>query len=296
MNPYRRPSLIAAALGFCLTLIGVTSAQEVLPDGVPEAFESDWDFYPDVIDGAHSSTFVDLGFADHLPLQDFPTRYTVTIQINQPGPHGMGSDREEVDRLNRFEDELYAKGSDAGLLPVGRIRHAGRWSISLMGPAGAEKALRNTAAGLETHTVEVSSQLDADWSFYRKHLLPSSERMQWIRNRRVVDILIENQDVLDTPRPIHHWLYFASEEALQQVQATTTDLGFEVERSGRDGDQPDPLPWVLVVHRNDPASLKHIHAVTRKLGELAEHAGGRYDGWETPVIRAEEAGPATQPD
>src|SRR5205814_6517689 len=169
-----------------------------------------FDFYPCLVDGAPATIYLNLRFEHERPV-GADTRYTIVIRMRDPGPDGAGT-AEEADVLNAFEERAIEELAAHELVYVGRLRKQGSWDISFYGPPGQDDAVRAFAERTDRMAV-VDVQRDETWRFYVELLFPDAERLQWMDDRRLVQILGEQGDNHATPRRVDHWAYFATAAA-----------------------------------------------------------------------------------
>lgn len=247
----------------------------------------EWDFYPCQVNDADASISLNLWFERAAPLTSADTLYWVRFHMRDRGPHGMGTST-EADILNPMADQLVARAGQLDCYYVGRLRSDGVWSLFLYGPADQLDPLRALARDgkeLDNRHVEVGSDLDPDWAYFREFLLPSDERRQWMRDRRTVEVLQQHGDPLLESRRVDHWVYFPTTEGRETFLSEARGEGFAVDVPFDDPDSE--RPYGARVHRVDSVDLEGIHEVVMKLFGIAERAGGLYDGWETVVLKPE---------
>lgn len=230
------------------------------------------DFYPCLVDGAPASIYVNLRYeAQTAP--DADTRYTVAVPIRDTGPHGIGT-AEEGDLLNAWEETLIERVRASGLVYVGRVRNRGVWEVAFYGPAGQLESVRS-AVTLDDRKSDVRTEFDPDWTYYRELLLPDAERKQWMDDRRLVQILREQGDVLVSPRPVDHFVRFDDASKRDAFVAAIATHGFVAQEAE---------PLVAHVTREDAIELDHIHDVVMILVDAATPLGGRYERWSAPIV------------
>lgn len=103
------------------------------------------------------------------------------------------------------------------------------------------------------------------------------------KNEGVAGALIEHGDVLAEGRPVQHWAYFPTEEARAQF------IAFIAPRFAGIDSHTNPMSQgrehaVTFWHTGVPDS-DSMTEITGMLSLAAESCGGKYDGWETQVIR-----------
>jgi hypothetical protein len=247
----------------------------------------EWDFYPCRVDDNPASISLNLGYWRHTPLADAPTLLWIGLQIKTPGEHGMGV-APDATLLYEIEDRISADAQARGLLYLGRLRTGGDWQLTFQGRPEHEALLDDIVAqGLagQGRGYRTGAQPDPEWIYYRDFLFPDAERYQWMLDRRVVDQLRQQGDVLTASRPVDHHLDFPADADLAPFLEAARALGFSVE-----GD-PTPLDDGQVsVHlqRSDALDGLQIHGVVMELTELATAIGGAYEGWGCPVVTASD--------
>jgi regulator of RNase E activity RraB len=241
------------------------------------ATDDAWEFYPCQIDDLPASIVLNLRFERETPA-NATTLYRMRVQMLVPDEHGMG-DASESHAINLLEPQLEERGATAGLTYVARIRSHGLFELVWYGPPDQSAVLHSMRELITDRRTYLDVRPDPDWGFYREFLLPDAERRQWMENRKLVDVLVENHDALTTPRPVHHWLDFASAAGRDAFITAVQALGFT-----HAGGDDEAHPFAAQITREDPVELGHIHDVVMELVELAEQHGGDYDGWETPVV------------
>ncbi len=80
-------------------------------------------------------------------------------------------------------------------------------------------------------------------------------------DRKVVAALARHGDPLITPRPVDHWIYFATAADRAHFLDEVVVLGF----SAYDADEQEQAPYCAQVTRVDPVDLESIHRVVMTL-------------------------------
>jgi hypothetical protein len=243
-----------------------------------------WDFYFCNVNDAFSSIFVDLGIRQDAPDPLRPHLLWIWVPMLAPRDDGLSS-TEEAPTLSAIEDALsVALERECGAVLAGRITGAGRREFYFYGrdDGGFVDAVRMVFAAFTAYAPEVGDQPDAEWSQYLGLLYPSVRQLQQMSNRRVVQALASHNDVLTTPRPITHWIYFADVGDRDEVAATLAREGFRASWTEAPG--PDEQPFGLCLERNDPAEQSSVDAVVFRILDTLEGRDATYDGWECPVV------------
>jgi regulator of RNase E activity RraB len=219
---------------------------------------------------------VNLRFVYEDPRDENGWVHHALIRMVDAGPHGMGS-QAEMERLTPIEDAVFDRAEAAGAQPVGRLRNAGVWQLSVYGPA--ELPLGTWVRDAGQVEVELHSQPDSDFQYLNEFLLPDSERQQWIMDRRVCDQLQQHGDEPSVPRPVDHYISYEESAPAELVEAVKA-LGFDVTDDG------SGLECVKV----HAIQLETVHDIAMSLSQLADEHDASYDGWGCEVTKA--AGPA----
>ena len=243
-----------------------------------------WDSYFCNVNDALSSIFVDLGICATAPDPLRPHLLWIWVPMRAARDDGLSSSA-EAPTLSEMEDELTAaleRACDAVL--TGRITGAGRREFYFYGrdADGFVEAARSVFAKFEEYAPEAGEQLDAEWSQYLGLLYPSPRQLQQMSNRRVIEALVKHNDVLTTPRPITHWIYFANARDRDEVAADLVREGFQ--SSWTDNPGPEEQPFGLRLERHDRAEQDALDAAVFQILDALEGRDASYDGWESPVV------------
>lgn len=257
----------------------------------------EWDFYFGRVNGAVSSIFVDLGIRPDAPMEKRPWLLFVFLPLQSPTAEGLSSNSEGP-RLNEVGEALDAHVSVAcGAQLVGRITGAGRREFYFYGeePGPLDEAVSQAMKAFGEYQHESGSTFEPEWNQYVNLLYPSGTNLQRMFNRRVLEALAERGDSHETPRQVDHWLEFPDEDARAACRDTLVAIEFKVESEFPSEEDDDEMPFSLVVSRVDSVDSHTINGITLELARLAQEHGGRYDGWESPVVgaTADEANPPT---
>jgi hypothetical protein len=128
---------------------------------------------------------------------------------------------------------------------------------------------------------DMGEQEDPLWEQYLDVLYPSSIDLERIKNRDLLDLLVEKGDVLTTAREVRHWMYFRSEQSRVLFRGAASEAGFKiVSESHAEGEQP----FGISVSRTQPVDQEQIDETVIELLGLTQRLEGEYDGWETPNV------------
>ncbi len=249
----------------------------------------EWDFYFGRVNGAVSSIFVDLGIRPDVPMEKRPWLLWVFVNLQSPTPEGLSSNSEGA-RLHEMGEALDANISAAcGAQMVGRLTGAGRREFYFYGeePGPLDQAVAQAMQSFGEYQQECGSTLEPEWDQYVNLLYPSDTNLQRMFNRRVLETLAERGDSHETPRQVDHWLEFPDEDRRAACRDTLLAIEFKLESEFLSEEVDDELPCTLVVSRVDSVDSHTINGITLELARLAQQHGGRYDGWESPVVNSD---------
>lgn len=249
----------------------------------------DWDFYFAKVNDTVTSIFVDLGIRADVPNDKRPWLLWVGLDMREPRADGLSS-AEEAPTLHAIGEALEAHVSPTcGAQLVGRLTGGNQREFFFYAeePGEIEQAVASALQSFEGYTAETRSVFQPEWDTYLELLYPSDSNLQRMFNRRTLETLAERGDVHETPRKVDHWLEFPDEAARSACRDTLLAIEFALEGEYASDEPEAQLPWSLVVSRIDSVDTHTINGITLELARVAEEHGGRYSGWESPVVAAE---------
>jgi|SRR5262245_8106444 len=248
-----------------------------------------WDFYFANVNGEVGSLLVNLGIRDSVPDPQRPWLLWTCIYFQQSSDDGYPtSDGDEDSTLGRIEEALrhaLKEGTEAEL--VGRITSDSRREFYFYGRGldGFEEAVAQSLESFPGYRYKAGAREDPSWSHYIDVLYPTPEERELIENRHVVEKLEGYGDSLQVPRPVSHWIYFKSAGDRSKFVAAALNSGFRVIKQAEDVDVETKYPYGVELERIDHVDWDSINDVTLHLFRLAKYVGGKYDGWETSVVK-----------
>lgn len=248
-------------------------------------YQPDWTFYFSNVNDKLSSIATDLNLINIAPIKG--QEYVVYISIKMPNPREDGlSSNEDKDDLWNIEDEIIKVFDNNNLdyTFAGRLTSDGFRDLYFYGDNTilTEELVSSTMNRFPKHQYDFGYKPDKEWSGYFEFLYPQPIQMQSIQNRRVLEQIENNGDDLTKPRAVFHWIYFNTQDELDQFESFTKSLGFKTENKGKT-EQPEEFKYVISVSRVDKVGYNEIDTYTLELWEKAHELNGDYDGWETSV-------------
>lgn len=239
-----------------------------------------WDAYP--VDTEQGPMFVlfDVEAAQQQELQaEFPCCARIIIPIKEPN-HNGGPQGEERERLDALEDELCGALSqhEVKCRLVGRLTFRGVREIVFQ-VADYETFRPHVGAWLKAQTdYEIDVSEHEGWEFFFDCLAPSRESWQWIKDRQVVERLMEAGSDPDKPHRLE-FVFCGPPPGLRQLAETLAGHGYEP------GDACDFNSGTIILTDELPLDLAAIFDRSLIHLELADANGVEYDGWGTYVVK-----------
>ena len=248
----------------------------------------DWGLYFDVMDGHTASILFDDGIAEHIDSIPLDHALKIRIPLREWNDAGLTTDA-EAQRLNELEHELEAFISGSGGILLGRITvDRVRWVAGLV--KGGRENAETLAGGLQSAALRAGYELecriepDPEKTVYWYGLYPNDDSRQLMNDIATLDQLSEHGDHGHVARPIQHWVYFTAEADAESFQAWAGEHGYGGIRIEPADEDEDAAFCVRLVHEGE-ARLNEISRHTIALSRTARSLNGRYDGWETEVVR-----------
>lgn len=260
----------------CLAVLSVKAQQH----------RGNWDTYVMQIDQRPASVVVDLDFG-HSPEAKAKTNVIVVqLQLQQVLADGMPQ-RSEVSVLDSIENALEKQLADAlGASYTGRYTRDGLRTFYFYSndTSSCRRSVALVLAQFPAYTWDLKINSDTGLSYYQHVLYPTQQEWERIKNRRMVDALQAKGDRLTAARKVDHYFYFKTESDRKSFARIVQDSGFVVENAGKEMGIRDK-PYSLHISRTDKVDSESMDKVTIFLWKLALHYFGKYDGWETFVVR-----------
>jgi uncharacterized protein (TIGR01619 family) len=254
-----------------------------------EAYHPDWDAYFCLIEDKPASIATDLDLRRFAPFTDSKWMVQISVLVREPDDNGLprGS---ELETLSAIEDSLAFQLSEkAEAIQVGRAAFHG-YRLFFFYCADTRFVAAAMAAAMQEFTgykAELVVGEEPEWDTYFQFLLPDAREYQRIQNRKLLEQLEQLGDNADQERLVEHWLYFPTEELRTSFLKWSLGEGFLP--IGLEKIDEDELPWKLRLGRNEVPTEEDIDEVVLLLYDTVQEFEGEYDGWETQVVRKDDA-------
>ena len=248
----------------------------------------EWNVYRSWLDDDPAVFRLNLALDEVAPLEDFSYCVRITIELKNPDENGFSTN--ERPEIYAIEDKILRPlQSDKDILvAVLTMRGEVTWYFYSQAPEALQERLSATWDSSMGYTYQVECSEDKQWNFFLKGLYPNIYEKQTIYNREILYACQENEDQVEVPRPIEHWLYFDTEQDMLSAIEKAAALGFTVYSSKKvvpeEGKEvQEDLGYCLILSKeNTPID---IDGDTWDLIDIALDTHGGYDGWETILVK-----------
>jgi hypothetical protein len=242
-----------------------------------------WKFFPCQIEGGAAFVYVDVNALEDIDRAPAALA-RVRLIYKAPRPNGLPTGAE-------FKAAIAIEKSLARFAKRGRDRYVGRITRSGFREFHVYTRRRKTAwqeflakvAKKTGYSLELRITSDKRHAAYRKALYPTPDAWQVIGDIDVITLLEREGDMEAIRRRIDHWSYFGSAKAASRFAAWAVKSGYkhDAKLSGVDdrGEHCVRLYHVGTTRQREISG--HSITLNRKASDLA----GRYDGWETKVVK-----------
>jgi len=248
-------------------------------------YQPDWTFYFSNVNDKLSSIATDLNLINIGPVNGQDNVVYVSIKMPNPRKDGLSSN-EDTDDLWKIEDEIIKvfESDKLNYTFAGRLTSDGFRDLYFFGENTIlmEKQVSSTMTAFPKYEFDFGHKPDKEWSGYFDFLYPLPRQMQVIQNRRVLEQLEKGGDDLTKAREVFHWVYFKTQNELDQFESFTNSLGFKTKNKGKT-EQPNKYKFVISISRVDKVGYDEIDEYTIELWEKTQELNGDYDGWETSI-------------
>ena len=248
----------------------------------------EWNAYRSWIDDNPAVFRLNLALDEVAPIEGFSYCVRITIELKNPDENGFSTN--ERPQIYAIEDQILRPlQSDKDILvAVLTVQGEVTWYFYSQAPEALQERLSATWDTSMGYTYQVECSEDKQWNFFLKGLYPNIYEKQTIYNREILSACQENEDQVEVPRPIEHWLYFDTEQDMLSAIEKAAALGFTVYSSEKvvpeEGKEvQEDLGYCLILSKeNTPI---YIDGDTWDLIDIALDTHGGYDGWETILVK-----------
>ena len=247
----------------------------------------EWEVYFCDIADRPACISVDLALEQLAPVAGLHRAFELVVALQAPDADGFPEDEKEWEVLEQIEEALVAEFENSlQALFVGKILHDGKRSFYFYSGQEAlpDVIASNVMQQFPDYAYTTNAIEDADWSLYLDFLFPEPIDLQSIKNGRIIRLMQEQGDQEHIPRPVSHFLYFATTDDRAAFRKRAEEEGYTFVSENENEKNPE-APYSLVISRMETMASETMHTVTLELWQLAEEFNGSYDGWESQVVR-----------
>ena len=130
---------------------------------------------------------------------------------------------------------------------------------------------------------ESSVVKDAKWNFHYKNLLPTALESAHIQSEKIIFMLQEEEDDLEVPRPVEHYISFATPT---QKEKFIERLPFE-DFTLKDEISSEDFENGLALIKRHAVTEEEVRKNVEALFEALKTEQGFYEGWSTTLVDAD---------
>lgn len=246
-----------------------------------------WVSYHNYVDDDIIFVFSDMGLKEIAPVKNYGDLINFRLYFNDPREDGLFRSEEsktvlEIDNhINLIFEKKYKSFCAGWITGMGKRE----LYYYLADTKNLEIDISNVMKQYPGYHYEITNKQDKKWEQYFNVLYPTPEQYQMYNNSLVIMKLNESGDDLSKERLVTHWSYFPNETLRSQFIEEVTKQGFELQEDGLTYRKEDEYSYGVIYERVDLIGDFLIDDLTLPLFRLSEKYQGKYDGWETFVIK-----------
>jgi hypothetical protein len=234
--------------------------------------------------GDHRASFVfDDGISSEI--NDLPDMLSVWIKLplHEWNEQGLTTDDEAV-RLGNLEDRIEEALKVSGGMLLGRVTYNRNRHVMALSRDGLIATSLQSIARRAGYEGEISVDEDPQRDIYWRDLYPTDEDRQVMNDMALLNRLAENGDQTEQLREVEHWTYFTgrkSAKAFAKWAKSAKYTGVAVEKDPDDG-----TAFVVKTRHIGAMWLNEVTSHTLAHHRKALEFAGRYDGWQTFIVKS----------
>ncbi len=248
--------------------------------------QGDWDTYYTQVNKKPVSIIVDLSLGKLAPVRERPYVIIIRTELRYPDTNGLPSSV-EVPLLDEMEEQLVENlARNNGAWYTGRFTQRGirEFYFYALDTLQYRNALNKAMTAYKEYKWLAQAKDDKTWTNYLTVLYPSPLDMEKIQNRRLIDYLKKQGDGLTATRKVEHFFQFKTKSYRDEFVRKSGIEAFTItEMPDKPGD--GEFPYSLRIEKDDVPDYTYIDRVLIPLWQLAGKYHGRYDGWETVMVK-----------
>lgn len=246
-----------------------------------------WDNFIISVNGHPVSIVVDLALKDKAPQKERPFSVVLRTKYLNPDENGFPPE-EQRGALEQIENQLEAAlKKENGAVYAGRFTQRGlrEFYFYVLDTVGYMATCNRIMQRFPEYPWLAKAMQDRNWSNYFEILYPADDELEKIENRRMIKELEARGDDLSKPRMIEHFMVFKSAGGRKAFLEGLDLPGFRVMQMPVEKTEPGEFAFRLLIGRDDKPSINEMDRLTIYLGQLCRKHNGRYEGWQTHVVK-----------
>ena len=246
-------------------------------------YPSQFEMYVTSMDDGRALVNVDLAIAEKAPIPALHWMMGIQMEFLNPNEDGFYNEDEE-DMIMEIQDYIIkVMNEEARARYVGSVTYAGTRMFYFYGPDVEYVAplVGKISAEYHDYDFNYTSDNDGNWSFYFNALYPTDLDMAHIRNRYMVQSLVDSGVDIEHEYSVYYYFYFQDGATRARVAADLSLLkGFEIIDDHIYAEAFEPMSLGLKVMAKHDLTLLSLTDKTYDCFEVLGDEIGIFDGWE----------------
>ncbi|PIA78902.1 hypothetical protein BFR04_05110 [Gaetbulibacter sp. 4G1] len=250
--------------------------------------EENWQVYMAAYDdNKPGSTTVRMDLIDLAPLADYNFVLVTGITYESERDDGFPSEDSTFKLLHKIGDELEVllkKGGESVLVGSFMYDFERLEYFYLKSDDGIKEKIETFyKINYPSKKYYLNIKEDKKWEYYTEFLYPNEATRNYMSDQSIVEAIQRGGDNLTKSRRVDHWSYFKSKSDIEKFKKEILENNFKIEISNENEDYD--LPYGLQFYREDKVDIDSIYPITSFLREISKKYNGKYDGWETFIVK-----------
>ncbi len=130
------------------------------------------------------------------------------------------------------------------------------------------------------YVYESSVVRDSKWDFHYKNLNPSALELAHIQSEKIIYLLEEEGDTLETPRIVEHYISFDTPTQKERFVNGLTQESFTF----KDEISSEEFENGIALSKEHAVTREAVTKVVEELFEMMKDGHGYYEGWSTTLV------------
>lgn len=252
-----------------------------------QSIPQEWDNYIFSLNGRPVSIMLNMALKERAIGLGRPYAVILRTKYSDNDRYGFPGDavKDKLDSLeNDLEKELTEKN---GAVYAGRFTQRGlrEFYFYVLDTVDYSAHCKSVMDKYPTLPWLAKAVYDRNWTNYVEVLYPSDIEKEKMENRKMVMALQSKGDDLNRSRRIEHTLYFKVAQNRRTFLTSAALQGYNVSEMPIEKSNDSEYPYLLIIWHHEKPELKKMNEVTLTLTHHAMKNGGKYEGWQTKVVK-----------